>query len=399
METFARFLLETMLTAGWRVTVALCGRNIFTAAADRFGERLTIEPVDWLDGTCKGDREYFPRRILDRQRWFHRCRPDAAVFVQSFNTPFRASITGAALAGVPVVITHRTMPYPLPQVASRRHLWGLLPGLGLHRRRTVFKTWLTSALAARVVYNSAQVRAGYERQYHYPQSKGVVIPNAVIVPDKPEPAGRRAGLEPIIIGYVGRLHVSKGVDVLLQATALLRRQHAVRLLICGEGPHRDDLVALAGQLGLGALIEWVDPVEDVWPVYDRCDIIALPSRRESSSNMILEAMSLGKPVVVSRVGGLPELVAQGRAGVIVEPDNAAALAEALVALIGNRQERAALGARAQETARRLHDPATIGRAWRELLEQVVLKGIRPRRLAEVAAMLRSSDSAPVEVVH
>lgn len=374
MERFARFLLNTTLTAGWHVTVALSGKNIFEELAARFGGRLTVEPVGWVDDTSRGDREYAPRRILERRRWFRRARPDAALFVQSFNTPFRASVAGAALAGIPIVTTHRTMAYPVAKVPSRRHLFGLLPGLGLYRRRTAFKTWLTSALASRVVYNSQQVREAYEHQYRYAVRKGVVIPNAATAPAAAcEPAGNHpAGA--VTIGYLGRLHASKCVDVLLRATAVLRqRNNNVRLLIYGDGPQREELAALAGQLGLGGLVEWGGYVEDVWPVYQRCDIVALCSRQESesSSNMIVEAMSIGKPVVVTRIAGLEELVEYGQAGLVVEPDDVDGFADALERLVASPQERAALGARARESARRLHDPAAAGRAWLAVLDGVI----------------------------
>ena len=375
MERFARFLVNTTLTAGWHVTVALSGKNIFEESASRFGDRLTVEPVGWLEDTSRGDREYAPRRILERRRWFRRVRPDAALFVQSFNTPFRASVAGAALAGIPIVTTHRTMAYPVPDVPSRRHLFGLLPGMGLHRHRTVFKTWLTSALASRVVYNSQQVREAYEQQYRYAARKGVVIPNAATPPAAEcEPAGDHpAGA--VTIGYLGRLHASKCVDVLLRATAALRQRHNVRLLIYGEGPKREELAALAAQLDLGGLIEWGGHVEDVWPVYQRCDIMALCSRPESeaSSNMIVEAMSMGKPVVVTRTGGLEELVEYGQAGLVVEPNDVDGLTEALEQLVASPQKRTALGVQAREIARRLHDPAVAGRAWLAVLDGIIAR--------------------------
>jgi glycosyltransferase involved in cell wall biosynthesis len=379
MEKFARFLVHTALAGGCRVTVALSGENIFASVgahnrekkADRMSASpaLTVECVDWIDSVFKGDREYRLSHILARRRWFRRVRPDVAVFVQSSNTPFRASVVGAALAGVPVVLTHRTMPYVIPPVASRRHVFGLLPGLGLYRRKMIAKTRLVGELAARIVYNSEDVRREYERDYCYPARKGRVIPNAVTVPTlSDEPASIK---RPLTIGYVGRLAGEKRLDVLLRSVAALRNGRPICLALWGDGPERAALAALAGELGIAERVAWHGKTEDTAAAYLQCDIVALCSPRESSSNMVLEAMAAGRAVVVTTAGGQPELVEGGRCGLIVPPGDPVALAGALGRLIGNDSERIALGERARESARARHNPRAIGRAWLEMLEEAM----------------------------
>jgi glycosyltransferase involved in cell wall biosynthesis len=361
MQTFTRFLVETACAAGWRVTVALSGDDIYEGIAGS----IEIEHVDWVDANLAGDRPYRPRTILDRRRWFQRRRPDAALFVQSSNTPFRASVVGAALAGVPVVITHRTMPWIRDFVPTGRHLLGLLPGLGLHNRRQVLRTWVAAMMADRIVYNSNSVREQYESIYHYPRRKGCVVVNAA------PPAGRvSAHSSPrdcLTIGYLGRLADEKRIDVLIQALASMHHRQAVRLLLYGDGPVRESSSEIANQLGVGDRVELRGNTTDTAAAYAEMDIVAVCSRRESSSNTVLEAMAAGKAVVVSDAGGLPELIDNGRVGVCVPVGDVKALSEAMDRLVGDSHERTRLGNAAQALARQRHDAGRVGQQWLDLL--------------------------------
>jgi len=377
MEKSCRFIVETAISHDWRVTVALSGQDVYGGLAPP-GRRLAVDHVDWVDANLAGDRTCRMRVVLSRRRWFRRNRPSVVLFVQSSNTPFRAAVAGARLAGVPIVITHRTMPWIRDFVPSRRHVLGLLPGLGLHNRRQILHTWLTAVLAERIVYNSECTRRCYERDYHYPAGKGAVIANHLTPPDGP--AGHAEPAETITIGYAGRLAAEKQLDVLLRAVAALPTPRPVRVLVYGEGPEREPLARLANELGLGRRVEWRGHSDDVWSAYARMDIVALCSRRESSSNMVLEAMGAGKAVVVSDVGGLPELVKRGECGVIVPAGDVSALARALQELVEHDDRRTAMGEQARRVAVEKHDPQRIGGAWMGLLRCIAKPGMR--RLVE-----------------
>jgi len=385
LERTCRFVVQAMLPAGWRVTVALSGENIYGSVEAATPDRLRVEPVGWLDPTGAGDREYRPGRIRRSCRWFRSVRPDVALFIQSSNTPFRAAVVGARLAGVPVVVTHRTMPWPPEDHGSRRHLFGLVPGLGLYRTRTILRTRLVALLARAVVYNSRAVRDGYERIYGYPRAAGRVIPNAVAPPPAPE-LRRPAG--PPVIGFVGRIGREKRLDVLLHAMDRLGPDIPARLVLVGEGPERPALQRLARELGLADRLTWTGPTEDVWPAYAGMDVVVLCSPRESSSNMILEAMAAGRAVVVTTAGGLPELVDHGRCGLLVPPLQVEALAGALRRLLTDAGLRATLGRRAAEQARNRHDPQDIRRQWLQTLQAAA----RPRRAeARAPAPLETTE--------
>lgn len=386
METFCRFLVHTAANAGWRVTVALSGENIYDGLQEAFPEQIVVDPVAWLDRSCAGDREYHWTRILARRKWFRAVRPDVAVVVQSSNTPFRCTIVGARLAGVPLISTHRTMAYPVEAVPSRRHCFGLVPGLGLHRRRMIAKTRITSLLANKIVYNNEAVQGEYEALYGYPRSRGTVIRNAVQHAVQhavhiPADVSRDMVRAPVTIGFVGRISSDKRLDVLLRAVAMMEYGSKVRVIVYGEGSEQPALAALATALGIAGQIEWRGLTTDVAVAYAQMDIVVLCSPRESSSNMILEAMAAGKPVVVTQVGGMPELVDNGRYGICVPPLNPSVLALALDWLTTDSDFRQRLGERARRKAICQHSPTKIGCDWMNLLGEVAGHPVR-RRLAD-----------------
>lgn len=376
MQTFSRFLVETACKAGWRVTVALSGENVFAGVRGS----LDVDRVDWVDADLCGDRRYHLRTILSRRGWFREHRPDVGLFVQSSNTPFRSSVVGAVLAGTPVVMTHRTMPWIRDFIPAGRHLFRLLPGLGLHNRRQVLKTRVAAALASRIVYNSEFVRREYEGIYGYPRSKGCVIVNAappvdgVVVP--------RRFQDCMVIGYLGRLADEKRIDVLIRAFAAMRHRQKARLLFYGDGPLRESLAKLAADLGIADRVEFRRSTTDAAAAYAEMDIVSVCSRRESSSNTVLEAMAAGRAVVVSDAGGLPELIDHGQAGVCVAVGDIAGMADALDRLAVDRDERIRLGRAAQALARQRHDAGRVGRQWLDLLGEVAAQR-RCRRNASV----------------
>jgi glycosyltransferase involved in cell wall biosynthesis len=389
MEMFCRFLARTALVSGWRVTVALSGENVYEPLQEEFPRQLTVDRVRWIDRTCAGDRDYSLSRICSRGKWFRKTRPGVAVIVQSSNTPFRCAVLGARLAGVPTIVTHRTMPWPVETVPSRRHLFGLLPGIGLHGRLLVAKTLLTAFAANRVVFNSAAVRRGYETIYHYPPRRNVIIPNAVQLPAVTSDSIDDRNALPVRIGFIGRIGADKRLDVLLRAVAGMRTTPAPRVILHGEGADQPALADLAVTLGIADRVEWRGLTQDLASAHADMDIIALCSPRESSSNMVLEAMAAGKPVVVTDAGGMPGLVGHGRCGLCVPALDVPALTIALERLTRDPELRRQLGRQGRDKAMVEHDPQTIGRQWMTLLAQVAERRRTPQPLQSAAPMSKA----------
>lgn len=182
--------------------------------------------------------------------------------------------------------------------------------------------------------------------------KVVVVRNGLAT----APAVTRAPEDGLVVA-VARLVPKKGLPTLLRAIALLReRGVTARLEIVGGGPREDELRALATELGLGDALRLAGPqgragVDDA---LGRAQVFALPCRREADGDednlpvAILEAMQLGIPVVTTPVAGIPEAIIDGRSGLVVAQDDAAALADAIERLLGDAALREQLTAGARE---------------------------------------------------
>lgn len=175
-------------------------------------------------------------------------------------------------------------------------------------------------------------------------------PRAVlrVVPNPVDPAGlaSSAAEEPGRILFLGRADASKGVyDLLAAVAALAPRFPAIRLAVGGDG----DLARLrrrAEQLGIGQRLEvlgWIGE-RDKADQLARAAVFCLPSHAEGLPMAMLEAMAAGKAVLVSRVGGMPEAVADGANGLLVPPHDPPALQAALARLLSDPALRARLGA-------------------------------------------------------
>jgi glycosyltransferase involved in cell wall biosynthesis len=154
-----------------------------------------------------------------------------------------------------------------------------------------------------------------------------------------------------VILAIGRLSREKGQEYLIQALARLPPMaQAWRLILLGSGPDLHRLQALAHALGVAGRVLFVGFRAEVAPFYGIASVFALPSLTEGSSNVLLEAMAAGMPIVATRVGGNPEIALCDETALLVPAADPAALAEALVRLLTDRGLSSRLGAAAQARA-------------------------------------------------
>ena len=140
--------------------------------------------------------------------------------------------------------------------------------------------------------------------------------------------------ETSLIGTIGRLTPVKGIRYLLEAATILLRQGAkVKILVVGEGSIRQDLMAQTHSLGITDNVVFLGHREDTDVLMQAMDIFALPSLSEGIPMALLEAMAASRPIVASRVGGIPEIIEDGVDGYLVEPMDVNNLAERCQRLI------------------------------------------------------------------
>jgi glycosyltransferase involved in cell wall biosynthesis len=175
-----------------------------------------------------------------------------------------------------------------------------------------------------------------------------------------------------LVGIVARLVPIKAHETFFRAAAAVAgRLSGARFIVVGDGERRAELEALARSLGLWERVRFLGWRRDLERVYADLDVVALTSRNEGSPVSLIEAMAAARPVVATRVGGVPDLVDSGVNGVLVPVDDAAALARAIEMIAGDPDRGRALGG----AGRRRVYPAfsasrligDVDRLYRELL--------------------------------
>jgi glycosyltransferase involved in cell wall biosynthesis len=149
-----------------------------------------------------------------------------------------------------------------------------------------------------------------------------------------KPAGATYPAGAYVIGSVGWLTPVKGHAVLIEALARMKPKYPqVHLLLIGSGGLRDDLQRLAARLGVEASVDFLGMRRDVAECLAALDCFVLPSLNEGMGRALVEAMAAARPVVASRVGGIPTIVEDRRTGLLVPPGDPDALAAAIAELI------------------------------------------------------------------
>lgn len=285
-------------------------------------------------------------RVLRLSRLIRATQPDRIItFMESANFPATLAAVRTGVRDRLVVSVHND-PAHFPKVYR-----SLIP-------------WLYR-LPGRVVAVSNGVAEALARM-GVPRTKLHAIPNPIALDDLQKSLGvGDPGLPDIpgrfILG-VGRLHQQKGFDRLLKAFARIAAAD-LRLVILGEGSERDKLQAQAEDLGIGPLVHFPGAVENPFPWYRQAACFVLSSRYEGFSNVLIEAMACGCPVVSFDCHyGPSEIIEDGVSGLLVPEGDVEGLARAIRRVLEDDRLRQALRKAGKERARQF-DVKEVARQW------------------------------------
>jgi phosphatidyl-myo-inositol dimannoside synthase len=185
------------------------------------------------------------------------------------------------------------------------------------------------------------------------------------------------GADDLLVVGIGRLVPVKGFDVLVDAFATASKgDERLRLVLVGDGPEGAELARRVASLDISRSTTLVGAVThgEIPGFLAAADVVAVPSVQRDGfvdglPNVALEAMAAGKPLIASRVGGLPDLVRADETGLLVDEQNAAQLAEAILALARDRERRTQLGSAAQAEMRQKRSWTSVAARFVDVYEK------------------------------
>lgn len=284
----------------------------------------------------------------------------------------------SSLARVPVFVAHE-------------HTWSFE---GEPLRRFLDRELIARRADAFVAVSEADRRRMHEIE-RIPWEKLRFVPNGIAARGE----GRRAGPEvraelgiapeQPVLGIVATLRPQKALDVLLRAVVPLAREFpALRVLVVGgetaatpqaSEPRREQLEELAEQLGIAATVRFLGPRLDVPELLQAFDVAALSSDFEGSPLGVMEYMEAGLPVVATRVGGMADLIEDGRQGLLVPPRDPEALAAAVATLLRDPERAREMGRAGRERRRREFSIEGTVRRIEDLYEELYAEKVGARR--------------------
>ncbi len=251
--------------------------------------------------------------------------------VHGYRATITAAVAGARL-GVPVVKTEHGLPEPGGGPVGRLKT----------RVNHSLDTWATRRLRARVCYVTADIMRRFDRAHAGLERQ--VIHNGIEPLERagrPRPEALVPGL--FHVGIVGRVSRVKGITFALQAMALPDMPASVRLHIIGSGPLMEQHRAEAKALGVADRVDFHGFQRNALDWMAHLDALLMPSLHEGLPYTLLEAMSLGLPIVASRVGGLAEVLGDKESGLLVPVGDTDDLGRAVAQLAHHRDLAQRLG--------------------------------------------------------
>jgi len=318
-----------------------------------------------------------PVRVFPESRW-----GSAKIFIELVREFKKSNIR--------IIHTHKykdtILAAPAAKMCGISHVVRTVHGLrepleGIQAMRMNLYGYVERKVQERWVDRIVAVSSDIERQYRTGGrgTKVTCIRNGIELDQgsgQPDRWAKRRELETeestCLIGAVGRLTPVKGLGYLLKATkSLVDEGLDLKVLLVGDGVLRKDLEALAVELGIEKHVVFCGHRDDTQELMHALDIFVLPSLHEGIPMALLEAMAASRPVVASRVGGVPEVVDDGIEGFLVEPRDVKSLTERCQQLIQSPGLSRRMGEKARERVEQGFSAASmasqVALLYRELL--------------------------------
>lgn len=253
-----------------------------------------------------------------------------------------------------------------------------------------YRYWLeryTSGMADHLVMCSERIRQMFLSRWRIPADRTSTIVNGVAMEAfLAVPAGvppRAPGVGPLIT-TIGRLHEQKAQHIFIEAAKIVGERHpGARFMIVGHGPREQELKALAQRIGVADKIDFAGVRYDIPAVLGQSDVFVLSSAWEGLPVVGVEAMAAARPVVMTDVGGVRDLVDDGRTGLVVPPGDPAVLAGALSRMLDAEPERLAMGQAARAQVSRDFSITTVTAQYESLFEQLIARRAAGRSRASL----------------
>jgi glycosyltransferase involved in cell wall biosynthesis len=353
-ENHLRVLLPELLASGWEPDLLIPSPSppAIRGLAERFSQscrRVRVLPMR-RDGSPA---------LLVRIARLLRSGDYQLVHSHLVHADWHAAVASAAAPGIPLVSTkHNDDPF--------RRTW---PFRAVERA-------LSNRCAATITISDAL--RDFTLRYSPPRREITTVLYGLKVP--PQAPERGSELDQPTLLAVARLVRQKGLDILIRAMRPIRESvPGTRLLIAGDGPEQPALERLARELGVEQSVSLLGHRDDVEQLMRRAWLLVHPSRWEGFGLVLLEAMRQGLPVVAARVSAVPEIVVDGGTGLLVPPEDARALAGAVIRALDDERFRRAAGARGFERLVERFSAERMARETAAIYDRAIRRDAIPAR--------------------
>ena len=204
-------------------------------------------------------------------------------------------------------------------------------------RRNFFLNQFSFFFADIIVANSGTVRINIEKKYSVDQEKIRLIYNGIDCSEFPKKNKLKKNKSGFTILFIGRFDKNKGISILAEIIGKICGKGDIDFILVGKGPLKEDVIKIISDSGVSDKVEYVSEATDVVQYFSRSDLFVLPTLLEGLSNVVMEAMAAGVPVITTDIPANKELIIDGLNGFLVPPNDSSALYEKIIFVLKNQE--------------------------------------------------------------